>query len=90
MTIISCMVPEIWSATDTNFCHCGPSFALLPPYGRVFPTGGIEGGVPPLAKNLLISPPPGKIPHPPPPLSRLPPHKIFVPSPPKVYYPPTK
>ena len=27
------MVPEIWSATDTNFCHSGPFFALLPLYG---------------------------------------------------------
>ena len=30
MTIIWCMVPEIWSATDRNFCHFGPFFALLP------------------------------------------------------------
>ena len=28
-----CMVPEIWSATDRIFCHYGPFFALLPPYG---------------------------------------------------------
>ena len=33
MTIIWCMVPEIWSATETIFCHSGPFFALLPPYG---------------------------------------------------------
>ena len=33
MTIIWCMVPEIWSATDIIFCHSGPFFALLPPYG---------------------------------------------------------
>ena len=32
MTII-CLVPEIWSATDRIFCHSGPFFALLPPYG---------------------------------------------------------
>ena len=25
-----CMLPEIWSATDTFFCHFGPFFALLP------------------------------------------------------------
>ena len=28
--IISCMVPEIWSATDRT-CHLGQLFALLPP-----------------------------------------------------------
>ena len=28
-----CMVPEIWNATDRVFCHSGPFFALLPPYG---------------------------------------------------------
>ena len=28
MTIIWCMVPEIWSVTDTIFCHFGPFFAL--------------------------------------------------------------
>ena len=28
--IISCMVPEIWSATD-RICHLGQLFALLPP-----------------------------------------------------------
>ena len=33
MTIIWCMVPEIWSMTDRMFCHSGPFFALLPPYG---------------------------------------------------------
>ena len=33
ITIIWCMVPEIWSATDRIFCHYGPFFALLPPYG---------------------------------------------------------
>ena len=31
MTIIWCMIPEIWSATDIIFCHSGPFFALLPP-----------------------------------------------------------
>ena len=31
MTIIWCMVPEIWSVTDNIFCHFGPFFALLPP-----------------------------------------------------------
>ena len=31
MTIIWCMAPEIWSATDRIFCHSGPFFALLPP-----------------------------------------------------------
>ena len=31
MTIIWCMVPEIWSMTDKIFCHLGPFFALLPP-----------------------------------------------------------
>ena len=33
MTIIWCMVPEIWSMTDIVFCHSGPFFALLPSYG---------------------------------------------------------
>ena len=33
MTIIWCMVPEIWTTTDKIFCHSGPFFALLPPYG---------------------------------------------------------
>ena len=27
------IVPEIWSATDRIFCHSGPFFAHLPPYG---------------------------------------------------------
>ena len=31
MTIISCMVPEIWSAMDRIFCHFEPFFTLLPP-----------------------------------------------------------
>ena len=31
MTVIWCMVPEIWSATDRISCHFGPFFALLPP-----------------------------------------------------------
>ena len=31
MTIIWCMIPEIWSATDIIFCHFGLFFALLPP-----------------------------------------------------------
>ena len=30
MTIISCMVPDIWSMTDRSFCHFGLYFALLP------------------------------------------------------------
>ena len=30
MTIIWCMIPEIWSVTDKIFCHFGPFFALLP------------------------------------------------------------
>ena len=30
MTIIWCIIPEIWSETDIVFCHSGPSFALLP------------------------------------------------------------
>ena len=33
ITIVWCMGPEIWSATDKIFCHYGPIFALLPPYG---------------------------------------------------------
>ena len=33
MTIIWCMVPKIWSATDIIFCHSGPFFALLLLYG---------------------------------------------------------
>ena len=32
MTIIWCMVPKIWSATDIIFCHSGLLFALLPLY----------------------------------------------------------
>ena len=32
MTVIWCMVPEIWSATDRTFCHSGLFFALLPFY----------------------------------------------------------
>ena len=31
MTIIWCMVLEIWSMTDKFFCHFGLLFALLPP-----------------------------------------------------------
>ena len=31
MRIISCLVPEIWSATDRTFCHFGSFFAFLPP-----------------------------------------------------------
>ena len=31
MTIIWCMVPEIWNVTDRTFCHFGSLFALLPP-----------------------------------------------------------
>ena len=30
MTIIWCMVPQIWSMTDRIFCHSGPSFAIFP------------------------------------------------------------
>ena len=30
ITIIWCMLPEIWSATDIIFCHSWPFFALLP------------------------------------------------------------
>ena len=30
MTIIICIVPEIWSMADRIFCHFGPFFALLP------------------------------------------------------------
>ena len=32
MTIIWCMVPEIWSTTDRIFCHSGPFFAILPSF----------------------------------------------------------
>ena len=31
MTIIWCMVPEIWSVTGKFFCHFGLLFAILPP-----------------------------------------------------------
>ena len=31
MTIIWCIIPEIWSAIDRIFCHSGPILALLPP-----------------------------------------------------------
>ena len=31
MTVVWCMVPQIWSAMDRIFCHFGPFFALLPP-----------------------------------------------------------
>ena len=31
MTIIWCMVPEIWSVTDRLFCRFGLFFAILPP-----------------------------------------------------------
>ena len=31
ITVIWCMVFEIWSPTDRTFCHFGPFFALLPP-----------------------------------------------------------
>ena len=30
ITIIWCMVPEIWSKTNKMFCHYGPFYALLP------------------------------------------------------------
>ena len=30
MTIIQCIVPEIWSMTDKIFCHFEPLFALFP------------------------------------------------------------
>ena len=33
MTIIWCMVSEIWNIIDRMFCHSGPFFALLPLYG---------------------------------------------------------
>ena len=36
MTIIWCMVPEIWSATDRIFCHFGPFFALYNPKNQNF------------------------------------------------------
>ena len=31
LTIISCIVPEIWRTIDKAFFHFRPSFALLPP-----------------------------------------------------------
>ena len=31
MTIIWCMVPEIWSMTKRIFCHFGPFFSLFTP-----------------------------------------------------------
>ena len=31
MTIIWCMVPEIWSTANRIVCHFGPFFAFLPP-----------------------------------------------------------
>ena len=31
MTIIWCMVPEIWSMTERIFCHFGPFFSLFTP-----------------------------------------------------------
>ena len=31
MTIVWCMVSEIWSTTDRIFSHSAPFFALLPP-----------------------------------------------------------
>ena len=34
LTIIWCMVPEMWSVIDRIFCHYGPFFPLLPTYGR--------------------------------------------------------
>ena len=33
ITIIWCMVPEIWSVVDKSFCHYRPFFALFSPYG---------------------------------------------------------
>ena len=38
ITIIWCMVPEIWSATDRIFCHNGPIFCPPSP----FPNGPRE------------------------------------------------
>ena len=32
ITIIWCMLPEIWSVTDIILCHFGPFFAFLPNY----------------------------------------------------------
>ena len=31
VTVIWCMIPEIWSLTDRIFCHFGLLFAFLPP-----------------------------------------------------------
>ena len=31
ITIIWCMLPEIWNTTDITFCHFGTFFALSPP-----------------------------------------------------------
>ena len=31
VTVIWCMIPEIWSLTDRIFCHFGLFFAFLPP-----------------------------------------------------------
>ena len=52
------------SCSESDTCKCNYLQLLF----RVFPTGGDGGRVPPLARNLLILPPPGKIPP-----SRLPP-----------------
>ena len=41
---------------------------------RVYSTGGGEGAPPPLTKNLLVSPTPGKVPP-----SRVPPPKVHSP-----------
>ena len=30
MTIIGCMIPEMWRATDRIFCHFGPFFPFYP------------------------------------------------------------
>ena len=35
MTIFWWMILEIWSATDRIFCHSGPFFPLLSPYGPI-------------------------------------------------------
>ena len=40
MTVIWCMVPEVWNATDRMFCHFGPFFALF-------------GGGPPLTTQRI-------------------------------------
>ena len=31
VTVVWCMIPEIWSLTDRIFCHFGLFFAFLPP-----------------------------------------------------------